>query len=195
MKSKVIAVTGGIGSGKSEVLKYLSSLGYFTVDCDVLAKEVSARAETVEKVRQLLGDEYVVDGQLNRKAIRNKVFADKQLLHQYNSLFFTEVKNLLDNRISQYKSDLKQNTNKSKTIFVEISVFDAFDYFWDGVWLVEADVNARIDRVIERDGVSRQNIDDILHSQNVCTHYTLKIVNDGNLDYLQTQVTAALKTI
>ena len=45
MKSKVIAVTGGIGSGKSEVLKYLSSLGYFTVDCDVLAKEVSARAE------------------------------------------------------------------------------------------------------------------------------------------------------
>ena len=70
MTSKVIAVTGGIGSGKSETVRYLRTLGYNALDCDVLAREVSLRPETAEKVVKLLGDGFVAGGRLDRKKIQ-----------------------------------------------------------------------------------------------------------------------------
>lgn len=185
MTSKVIAVTGGIGSGKSEVCSYLQSLGYQTLDCDVLAKVVSTRAETIEQVRVLLGDEYVVNGQLNRAAIRNKVFADESILNKYNAIFFDEVKKLLVERLYEQEG----------IVFVEISVFDAFDYPWDGVWLVESSTETRIDRAVRRDGSSRKTVEDILSRQCICTEFTLKIVNNGSLSELKNQVDNALKRL
>lgn len=187
MKSKIIAVTGGIGSGKSEAVRYLRSLGYPTVDCDDLAREVSDSLQTVEQVRQLLGEAYVVDGRLNRKAIREKVFSDAKLLRRYNAIFFDEIKKILDERIALLR-------NQSR-VFVEISVFDAFDYEWDAVWLVEADLTKRIERVAKRDGSERGTIEAIIQRQCVCDDYTLKLVNDGDIDALKKQIDDALKTV
>lgn len=185
MRNKVVAVTGGIGSGKSEVCRYLRSLGYQTLDCDALAREVSTRAETVEQVRKLLGDEYVFDGQLNRAAIRDKVFADEGTLKQYNSIFFEKTKKLLTERLSELNG----------IVFVEISVFDAFAYQWDEVWLVEADREIRINRAALRDGSARQTVENIVSIQCVCDKYTFKIVNNGNLQDLKSNIDAALLTL
>lgn len=186
MKNKVIAITGGIGSGKSEVTKYLQSLGYATLDCDALAKEISTRPQVVEQVRRLLGDEYISDGQLNRKAIRDKVFSAEDLLEQYNAIFFCEVKSLLCKRLE----DLSDN----KYIFVEISVFDAFEYPWDEVWLIDSCEHERKQRVVARDGISQQTLDDIVWRQHICADFTLKIVNNGSLSNLKIKVDNALKT-
>lgn len=185
MTSKVVAVTGGIGSGKSEVCRYLQSLGYQTLDCDVLAREVSVRSNTVEQVRKLLGDDYIDNGQLNRALIRNRVFADKKVLSQYNAIFFAEVKALLDERLSKLNG----------VVFVEISVFDAFEYPWDEVWLVEANANNRIDRAMARDGSSREILQNIVNSQHICEVFTLKILNNGNLEELRRKVDDALTTL
>ena len=186
MKSKVIAVTGGIGSGKSEVIGYLRCLGYPTLDCDVLAREISSRPEVVEQVRNLLGSAFVDNGQLNRKAIKDKVFSAEDLLEQYNAIFFGEVKNLLEKRLA----DLADN----KYVFVEISVFDAFEYPWDEVWLIDSSELERKQRVTARDGISQKTLDDIVWRQRICTDYTLKIVNDGSLENLKIKVDNALKT-
>lgn len=185
MTNKVIAVTGGIGCGKSEVCSYLQSLGYKTLDCDVLAKNVSTRAETIEQVRQLLGDEYIVSGQLNRVAIRDKVFADESILRKYNAIFFDEVKKLLVERLAELDG----------LVFVEISVFDAFSYSWNEVWLVESATETRIDRAIARDDSSRKTVEDILSRQRICSKYTLKIDNNGSLSELKNQVDNALKRL
>lgn len=187
MKSKVIAITGGIGSGKSVVTKYLQSLGYATIDCDTLAKEIATRSSTIDKTRQLLGDEYIINGQLNRKAIRNKVFADEKLLQQYNAIFFDEVKILLDERIA--------SMGDNKYVFVEISVFDAFDYPWDSVWLIEADEEIRIARATARD-VSQHNVTkNIASRQRICSRYSVKLINNGTIEELERQVDNALKLI
>lgn len=187
MKNKVIAITGGIGSGKSEVIKYLRSLGYATIDCDALAKEISTRPAIVENVRQLLGDEFIVNAQLNRKAIRDTVFADKRLLQQYNAIYFAEVKKLLDERVAQLSN--------SKCVFVEISVFEAFDYLWDGVWLVDADEVTRVERAIARDGSSHETLLNIVSSQRICSDYTLSLNNNGTLDDLKRQVDRAISEL
>ncbi len=182
MTSKVIAVTGGIGSGKSTVINILRRAGYATIDCDELAREVAEYPEVAENVRNLLGDGYVTDGRLNRKAIRDRVFADEKLLARYNELFFDNTLRLLKARIEEIQGD----------VFVEISVFYAFEYHWDAVWLVTSDEAERKRRVMERDGVSANSADEIISSQKICSDYTVNIVNDGDFELLRRRVERAI---
>ncbi len=91
MKRKVVAITGGIGSGKS-LVRDIVQKRLFSIDCDSLAREVSSRPQVVQSVELLLGSEFVENGKLNRRAIRNKIFSDCNLLESYNALFFEEVK-------------------------------------------------------------------------------------------------------
>lgn len=185
MKNRVVALTGGIGSGKSSVAEILRDMGYATIDCDQIAREVAVMPEVAESIRKLLGNAFVVDGQLNRRAIREKVFADEELLSQYNAIFFGRVQSKLEERLS----------NVSGTVFVEISVFDAFEFPWDEVWLVESDVRARKLRVMQRDGVSETNVDEIIARQRVCESYSQKILNDGDIDALKQRVVTALNSL
>lgn len=185
MKRKVVAITGGIGSGKSEVSSILRSRGYMTISCDELATEVSFRPHVIEEVRKLLGDKFVTHNQLNRKAIRERVFSNEETLRKYNAIFFNAVKNLLNERLQ----------NEQGIVFVEIPVFDAFDFQWDAVWQIEADVETRIDRAMKRDNATRDNLEEIIARQYVCKSYTLKINNCGSLNDLQMEVDKAIKTL
>ena len=97
MKRKVIAITGGIGSGKSTVAQILQRQGYKVMFCDVLARQAGESRQVVDSVKKLLGESYVKNGKLDRKAIRQRVFADDDLYKSYSSLFYGKVKSLLQN--------------------------------------------------------------------------------------------------
>ena len=72
MKRKVIAICGGIGSGKSVVGNILRNCGYTVLDCDKIARDVADLPETVLAVKKLLGTNAATnDGKLNRGYIRN----------------------------------------------------------------------------------------------------------------------------
>lgn len=191
MKNKIVAVTGGIGSGKSAVVKYLAEKGYPTLDCDVLAREVATRPNVIEQVRLLLGNDCITpEGQLDRRAIRSRVFSDEKLLAQYSAIYFGEVKALLRDRVALSGAD-----SDLGAVFVEISVFNAFSFAWDEVWLIESDLNERRRRVAARDGVSEKDVDSIIASQFICESYTLKIDNNGSIDDLKRNVDRALMTV
>lgn len=182
MKRKVIAVTGGIGSGKSQVARVLRTLGYKTVDCDVIAKQIADDPELIGKVERLLGTECVTNGKLNRKVIREKVFADEILLGQYQALFFDGVKQRL--------IDILQMT--AETVFVEIPILDAFELHWDEVWRVESDEATRIERVQARDNVSAESVSNTIARQKHYANCTRVIANNGSLDDLTDAVKKAL---
>ena len=182
MKRKVIALTGYIGSGKSTVASILRQWGYKTVDCDAIAREISEQSDTVEKVAQLLGKEYAPNGKLDRVAIREKVFSDAQLLIRYQSLFFDGVKARLQS-IAEQTDD---------TLFVEISVFYAFDFAWDEVWLVQCNAELSVTRVTARDGVSEQSVQNTLARQQLPPPDRI-IFNDGNVQQLQNALKIALQ--
>ena len=155
MKRKVIAITGGIGSGKSTVAQILQQQGYKVVFCDVLARQAGESRQVVDSVKKLLGESYVKNGKLDRKAIRQRVFAD---------------------------------------VFVEIPVFDAFDFPWDSVWLVKSNRETQIARVVARDGSSRQNVGEIIAKQSfVNVRPNIVIQNDGTAEDLKSQVAQALQ--
>lgn len=183
MMRKVVALAGGIGSGKTSVANILRDLGFTVLDCDKIAMEVSSDAQLIAAVSDLLGEGCVKNGKLDRKAVRERVFADNVLYKQYCELFFSKTKSLL----------LKKISETSGTVFVEIAVFDAFDFNWDEVWLIESDNERRIARVIVRDNVSEQNVLDIMSHQNEIEQFTYKIENLGNLAELKENVISTLK--
>lgn len=183
MKPRMIALTGCIGSGKSTVAKILSQeYSFDVVDCDALAKEVAQDADVLSEVAALLGEECVVDGQLKRKKVREIVFADAEMHRKYSALFFDRVKSLL-----------QQRTKGLQTVFVEIPVLSAFEWDWSEVWLVESSTDKCVGRVVSRDGVSEDNVNDILVRQSVCEAYTLKIENNGSMSDLCALVRKALE--
>lgn len=186
MKRKVIALTGSIGSGKSEVARILRSFGYQTVNCDDLAKIIADTPEVVCQVEQLLGSKYISNGRLNRRAIRDKVFADEALLAQYQAIFFDGVRQLLTDTLADLNDEV---------VFVEIPVLNAFEFGWDEVWLVQCDPNTQIARVTARDGVSAKNVSDTLARQHKYTNCTRVIANNGSFDELTVAVRHALDSI
>ena len=76
---------------------------------------------------------------------------------------------------------------------MEIPLIDAFDFSWQQIWLVERDLQTRVDAVVKRDGVSAQNVMNIVSKQQIATNYTIKIDNNGTLDQLFKQVDSLLQ--
>ena len=183
MKRKVIAVTGGIGSGKSEVCAVLRSEGFVTVDCDELARQIADDMQVIAAVEQLLGSDCISNGAINRKKVRETVFADEKLLVAYSNIFHGRVKDRLNEQIKRANG----------TVFVEIAVIDAFDFHFDEIWLVESDAQTRIYRVTARDKVSAENVEHIINRQRYQTAYTRTLVNNGSFKQLRKQVLLALK--
>lgn len=186
MKRKVIALTGKIGSGKSAVARILHDLGYKTIDCDELAKQFASKPEVVARVERLLGSECVVNGQLNRKVIREVVFKDETLLKKYEQIFFDGVKQLLVANINNLQQNCATETDR-QAIFVEIPVLDAFSFTWDAILRVESSEKACISRVTARDSVSVDSVQSVLNRQKAydCDYV---IVNNGDWEQLRQAV-------
>ena len=181
MKRKVIAVTGGIGSGKSEVCKLLREMGFATVDCDALARHIADEPQVVAAVEQLLGRDCVSNGVINRAKVREIVFADADLLKKYDEIFFERVRQRLSETVE----------GNDGTIFVEIPVIDAFEFAFDEIWLVESPEKSQIDRVTVRDKVSAENVKHIMKRQRY-PKFTRVLVNDGSINELKNKVLEAL---
>ncbi len=178
MKCNVIALTGGIGSGKSVVGNYLQQKGFTVIDCDQISRQVATQSQVLNEIISLLGEDCVIDGQLNRAKIRNVIFADQQLCEQYNQIFHTRIKQELMQLVEQ----------SNGTVFVEIPLIDAFDFPWQQIWSVQRSLESRVDAVVKRDGVSVQNVLNIASNQLVCDNPTVTINNNGSLQQLYTQV-------
>lgn len=101
--SKVVAVTGGIGSGKSEVCKQFSALGVPVVDLDNIAHAMSAPGSAaMQAVRQQFGDHiFDAQGHLNRTALRELVFAEPDALEQLNQIMHPAIRAEAIRQISQ----------------------------------------------------------------------------------------------
>lgn len=187
MKRKVVAVTGGIGSGKSTVCAFLESKGYNVIYLDKVSREIADCADTIADVQKLLGANAVnAEGKLNRAYIRSVVFADDKLYKSYGDLFYDKVQAELERRLAE----------AAETVFVEIPLFDAVKYDWYAVWVVRCDKDKRVERVEKRDNVDRQNVADILARQTEpdLPHATV-IRNDGTEQQLAQAVSEALAAL
>lgn len=190
MEKKVIAVTGGIGSGKSTVCRLLEKKGFRVVDCDALSRRAAERSDTLEEIVRVFGERFVDGGKLNRRALALEVFSDSEKTDKLNKIFHKRIFGLLEEEIA------KQNG----TVFVEIQLLpDDKIRLFDGVWLVTASEETRIKRAMARDGRSEEQVRSIIRRQNAFCGRRREnaeiLVNDGDAATLEKAVENLLKKV
>lgn len=163
-----IGVTGGVGSGKSEVLRYMQEAhGALVLRTDDLAKELmEPGAACYEEVRALFGPEAVLeDGTFDRSAIAAKVFADAALLEKLNGITHPAV--------LRYTEQLIRNAEEqgTKLVCIESALFVDGDGNKKGnesyheLWYVYTDANVRRERLKATRGYSDEKISSIMANQ------------------------------
>ena len=158
--SKVIALTGGIGSGKTyvaSIFKKLSNIPCFNSDLE--AKKIMNENNYVKKeIISIFGPESFIKNKLNTEFLRNKIFNSQNKLKIINDLVHKEV------RIN-FKSWL--HSQNSKYILKETAILFEHKYHLDVDLsvLVTAPKNMRIQRISKRDNISKKKIVEIIENQ------------------------------
>jgi dephospho-CoA kinase len=150
--SIIIGLTGGIGSGKSTVAKIFAQFGIPVLDADATAKAIMNEDNSVKtKLIELFGTEAYKESQLNRPYIAQLVFDDAFKLQQLNAIIHPIT--------IQYAKDwaLKQSAPyviKEAALFFESGSAEGVDKIIG----VTAPKHIRIQRVMQRDQISREEV-------------------------------------
>ncbi len=149
---KVVGLTGGIGSGKSTVAKMFNKLGVSIYIADEEAKMLMNTDPGVKKqIIELLGDDAYRDGTLNRPYIADIVFNNKKILQELNAIVHPAVANHFMTWKNQQSGDY---VVKEAAILFENGAYKQCDYNI----LVVAPLETRIERVLKRDKISRDQV-------------------------------------
>ena len=142
----LIGLTGGIGSGKSEVARLLSALGAEVIDADQIVRELQQPgAELYHAMIKMLGQEIVSpDKSLDRGKIAGQVFADESLLKKLNELVHPIVRRVMNERVESFR-----NTDKVVVLDIPLLVENPRPGL-DGVLVVDLDTQIAIQRLVEQ---------------------------------------------
>lgn len=151
--SKIIGVTGGIGSGKTTLTNYIASKSFPIYIADDAGKRVMEKEHVIRKVNNLFNNEVLLsNGTLDRNKIGSIVFNDKILLEKLIAIVHPEV-------AEDFKQFLEANMDK-ELIFKESAIlFESGSYkHCDATILITAPIDIRIQRVVKRDGVTTEAV-------------------------------------
>ena len=184
---KTLGVTGGIGSGKSAVCKEFEELGAAIFSADEVAKHIMISDPGArEEIIQAFGEEsYLPDGTLNRAYLAQQVFGDEDRVATINGIVHP--------RVFQAFQDQKSQCQASLLVHEAALIFESGGYkHLDAVLVVHAPMEIRIQRVMARDGVSRQQVLDRMTHQlppeELLSRADYVIENDSDLDTLRQRV-------
>jgi len=189
---RIIGITGPIGSGKSTVTGILREHGAGVIDADKVAREVVRKGEKAldELVVYFGSDILDENGELLRSKLADKVFGNKEKVKKLNEITHKHV----IERILGYVEQARLNARQGDILVIDvpIPVEHGFLDIVDEVWVVHADMETRISRVMKRSNLSRQEVMDRINSQMSDEEY-LKLAdrvihNDGSMEELRREV-------
>ncbi|MCD0456770.1 dephospho-CoA kinase [Chryseobacterium sp. LC2016-27] len=183
---KIIGLTGGIGSGKTTVAKFIEEFGFPVYYSDDRAKDIVNDNDDLKvKIKELLGAEsYDEDGFYNRKFVAEKVFNNKDLLQSLNEIIHPAVRLDFEDWV---KKQTKYLVFKETALLFELKLHKQC---YRSV-LVTAEDNIRIKRVMDRDGKTYREVQSVMEKQ-MPEKEKIKlanciIYNNTNLDDLKDQ--------
>jgi dephospho-CoA kinase len=206
-KMKVIGITGGIGSGKSVVSDHLKELGDYVIDADEISRKITEPGSPVlDELAEHFGQDILTSGRndsayssmrfengekigsvkkLDRKKLADIVFHDKKKKVELESIVTEKVIAEVKRRIAH-----KRNEDKSGIIFLDApTLFETgADVLTDEVWLITADRDKRIERIVERDHTDRASaearIDNQMSDEMKARMASKVIENNGSVEEL-----------
>jgi len=153
-----IVLTGGIASGKSTVAEILQEKGFAVLDADLASRQVSLDPAVLREIQALFGEQFVVDGVLDRRALRGYVFGHPTREAQLNALFHGKIYELLRRQLHALDGDVVVCI----PLYFECGV--TLDEI-DEIWTVSAPLDIRIQRVVARDQTTAEQARAILAAQ------------------------------
>ena len=159
-KPFVVGLTGGIGSGKSAATAYFEKLGIDIVDADEVARDVVASgSEGLKEIENRFGNSILLeDGNLNRAALREKVFSDINEKNWLNNLLHPLIRARMQHLIGESTSPY---CILSVPLLVENKLTEMCDY----VVVVDCPETMQLERALKRDGSTEETIRNIMASQ------------------------------
>ena len=185
----IVALTGGIGAGKSAAVDMFRQHNVPVIDTDIIARElVDTDQNILDAITAAFGNDILDDKQqLDRSKLRQIVFNDTQKRET--------LQNILHPRIhQQVMHDIETVSSNYCIIVIPLLVESQHEYPHDRVLLIDADESKQLERATNRDDASKESIKKIMAAQasrkERCTAANDIIDNNGTLEDLQKQVDA-----
>ena len=193
---RVIGLTGGIGTGKSEVSRILEELGAVVISADHLGHEAyRPHTETWQKVVDTFGEEVVgADSEIDRKRLGAIVFADPPARAKLDSIVHPQIAELARRKIAELR---RQETG---TIVLEAALLieAGWDSLVDEVWIIYASEEAVLERLERRNHLSEVEIRNRISSQlpfeERAKHGQVIIENTATLKELRAKIAGLWKS-
>jgi dephospho-CoA kinase len=156
-----LGLTGGIGSGKSTVAGLLQALGATVVDADALSRSsTAAGGAAIEPIRSAFGDAFIgPDGALNRDRMRAEVFAHPDAKQRLEAIVHPLVQAAIEQGCAQAPS---------RVVVLDIPLLVESGHWRervDTVWVVDCAPETQIQRVMQRNGWPREQVQAVLAAQ------------------------------
>jgi dephospho-CoA kinase len=183
---RVIALTGGIGCGKSLAAQYFAELGAMVIDADQLARaSIERGSQGFDEVVSFFGDSILNNGDIDRRALGELIFKDVEAKRKLESIVHPFVRREFEEAVASLKSD--EVLVYEIPLLVETGAQDRFDI----VITVESDLENRIARLRQR-GMHISEIEGRIAAQATREQRVevadFLIENDGSEDELLRQV-------
>lgn len=150
--TKIIGLTGGIGSGKTTIAGYFKEMGIPVYIADDGARNVMQSDHVIKEIKEVFGEELFENNILNRAKLAEIVFNDSDKLAKLNAIVHPAVK-------QDFELWLKQYTNSSYVIYEAAILFESGRYKdCDFIISVTAPEEIRIERVLKRDNTTREQV-------------------------------------
>ncbi|BCV38309.1 MULTISPECIES: dephospho-CoA kinase [Shewanella] len=189
MANFIVGLTGGIGSGKTTVANLFAEQGIVLVDADIIAREVVAKgSDGLKQIGDKFGPQMLTpEGTLNRAALREQIFHHPQDREWLNALLHPMIRTRMLER-------LETATSPYVIMVVPLLFENGLDKLADRTLVVDISPKLQLQRTIERDMVSKEQVQNIINSQSDRQSRLDKaddvIDNQGEIDALQAQVLA-----
>lgn len=191
--SIIVGLTGGIGSGKTTVAKLFEKQGIPIYIADERAKMIMERPDVVQSVQQIFPTSVMNErGLLDRSKIKQLVFDNKKLLEQLNQVVHPQVKKDFDDWLEQHQN--APIVMKESAILFE----NGLEKTCDAVIVVVAPEEVRIERVMARDGVSKEQVLKIIDNQMKDAEKVKRsqyIIENNNKKIVESDIIAIIRDI
>lgn len=157
--TKIIGLTGGIGSGKTTIANHFKAAGIPVYIADDEARKIMQADEIIEEIKNTFGIGIFENGILNRQKLAQIVFADAEKLKLLNAIIHPAVKKHFHDWILDHK-------NSPYIIYEAAILFESGSYKdCDKIITVIAPMESRIQRVIQRDNTTREQVLNRINAQ------------------------------